>query len=210
MRLPRFLTPVEVRVVGALLEKQQATPEYYPLTLGALIAACNQRSNREPVLELSEGEVFGALEALRELVLVWKVTGSRAEKWEENLVAKLDIDPAPKALLTLLFLRGPQTPGELRSRSERLHPFGSPDEVEATLSKMASGNDPLVAVLPRRPGQKETRWAHLLSGDVPFDVEAAMPRQDASSLADRVTRVEERLEALAAELAELRRSLGGA
>src|SRR5512140_1422004 len=114
MRLPRLLTAVEIRIVGSLLEKQQATPEYYPLTLNALAAACNQRSNREPVLDLTETDLLSALEALRELVLVWKVTGSRAEKWEENLTAKIGLDPAAKAILTLLFLRGPQTPGELR------------------------------------------------------------------------------------------------
>ena len=214
MRLPRLLSPVETRVLGSLLEKQQATPEYYPLTLGALVAACNQKSNREPVMELSESEALESLESLRELVLVWKVTGSRADKWEENLVAKLDLDAAGKAMLTLLFLRGPQTPGELRSRSDRLHPFGSIEEVEAALAALASGKDPLAAERPRRPGQKEARWTHLLSGDLPAAIASAaassalQPAQAGESLAERVTRLEERLESVSAELAALRQRLG--
>ena len=208
MWLPRMLAPTEIRILGSLLEKQQATPEYYPLTLGALVAACNQKTNREPVLELSEPDVLGALESMRELVLVWKVTGSRADKWEENLSAKLGLTAATKAILTLLFLRGPQTPGELKSRSDRLHPFASLDEVETTLSELSEGKDPLVAVLSRRPGQKEARWGHLLSGEIPAETSAAPDAVPHESLPDRVARLEERLEALAAELGELRARLG--
>ncbi len=212
MRLPRTLAPAEIRVLGSLLEKQQATPEYYPLTLGALVAACNQKSNREPVLELSETDVLGALESMRELVLVWKVVGSRTDKWEENLAAKLGLTPPAKAILTLLFLRGSQTPGELKGRSERLHPFASLDEVDAALSEMSAGKDPLVAILARRPGQKEARFGHLLSGDLPADLSApagAAPHAEAQeTLAGRVARLEERVEALTAELGELRTKLG--
>jgi uncharacterized protein len=208
MRLPRTLAPIEIRVLGSLLEKQQATPEYYPLTLGALIAACNQKSNREPVLELSESDVLGALESMRELVLVWKVTGSRADKWEENLTAKLGLTAATKAILTLLFLRDPQTPGELKARSDRLHPFATLRDVETALSELSMGKDPLVAVLPRRPGQKETRWGHILSGEVPSETSAAPGAVLHEALSDRVARLEERLEALAAELNELRTRLG--
>ncbi len=208
MRLPRTLAPIEIRILGSLLEKQQATPEYYPLTLGALVAACNQKSNREPVLELSESDVLGALESMRELVLVWKVTGSRTDKWEENLSAKLGLTPATKAILTLLFLRGPQTPGELKGRSDRLHSFASLDEVESALSELSAGKDPLVLVLPRRPGQKEARWGHLLSGDTPAETSSAPDAVQHESLPDRVARLEERLEALSAELVELRTRLG--
>jgi len=208
MRLPRMLAPTEIRILGSLLEKQQATPEYYPLTLGALVAACNQKTNREPVLELSEPDVLGALESMRELVLVWKVTGSRADKWEENLSAKLGLTAATKAILTLLFLRGPQTPGELKSRSDRLHPLTSLDEVETALSELSAGKDPLVAVLSRRPGQKEARWGHLLSGEIPAETGAAPDAVQHESLSDRVASLEERLEALAAELGELRARLG--
>ncbi len=208
MRLPRMLEPVEIRVLGCLLEKQQATPEYYPLTLNALLAACNQKSNREPVVDLAESSVLAALEALRELVLVWKVTGSRAEKWEENLTAKLGLEVPDKAILTLLFLRGPQTPGEIRSRGDRLHAFPSLDAVEAALAALASGPDPLVAALPRRAGQKETRWAHLLSGEPQEGVDAAAETFPPGSLADRVARLEADLATLRAELNDLRKSLG--
>src|SRR5512140_919533 len=187
MRLPRTLAPIEIRVLGSLLEKQQATPEYYPLTLGALVAACNQKSNREPVLELSEADLLGALESMRELVLVWKVTGSRTDKWEENISAKLGLTAAAKAILTLRFLRGPQTPGELKSRSDRLHPFPSLGDVETTLSELSAGKDPLVAVLPRRPGQKEARWGHLLSGEIQAaDVGAVAGATAEENLTDRV------------------------
>jgi uncharacterized protein YceH (UPF0502 family) len=222
MRLPRTLDPTEIRVLGSLLEKQQTTPEYYPLTLGALTAACNQKSNREPVLELTETEILLALEAMRELVLVWKVTGFRADKWEENLTAKLGLDGAAKAILTLLFLRGPQTPGEVKGRSDRMHPFASLAEVDSALSAMAEGKDPLVAELPRRPGQKETRWVHLLAGEaavsaVPGPSTGASPPSSHSPtapaqgqpLAERVARLEEKLERLSAEFSELKSKLEG-
>ena len=221
MRLPRTLDPIEIRVLGSLMEKKQATPEYYPLTLGALVAACNQKSNREPVLDLSEADALGALEAMRELVLVWKVVGSRTDKWEENLAAKLELTPASRAVLTLLFLRGPQTPGELKGRSERLHPFASLDEVDATLAEMSAGKDPLVAVLARRPGQKEARWGQLLSGELPAEPAAHSPAPSGThpgdvphvegkeALSERVARLEARLEALAAEMGELRERLEG-
>jgi 2-methylisocitrate lyase-like PEP mutase family enzyme/uncharacterized protein YceH (UPF0502 family) len=163
-RLPRPLDPIEVRVLGALLEKQQTTPEYYPLTLNALAAACNQKTNRDPVMALSEGEVRAALERLREHVLVWQIAGSRSEKWEQNAEKRWELDSATRALLTLLLLRGAQTPGELRSRSNRLHAFASITDVEAALRDLASGPEALVAELPRAPGQKEARWAHLVGG----------------------------------------------
>src|SRR5581483_7301656 len=119
----RELDPVEIRILGSLVEKQMATPEYYPLTLNALVAACNQKSNREPVMELSETDVQHALDRLQDEKLVWKVMGGRAVRWEQNLDSSLQIDRASKAVLGLLFLRGPQTAGELRSRSDRLYAF---------------------------------------------------------------------------------------
>lgn len=209
-RLPRPLDPVEIRVLGALLEKQQATPEYYPLTLNALIAACNQKSNRDPMLGLSEADVRSALERMREHVLVWQVGGSRSEKWEQNVEKRWELDSATRALMTLLLLRGAQTPGELRSRSDRLHTFASTTDIEAALRRLASGPEPLVAELPRAPGQKETRWTHLVGGPVEA---AASPgpaprveRQDA--LASRVAFLEEQVTALSHELSELKRRLG--
>jgi len=214
-RLPRPLEPMEVRVLGALLEKQQATPEYYPLTLHALVAACNQKSNRDPVTDLSTVEVAAALERLRKHVFVWRVGGSRAEKWEQNVERRWTLDGATKAVMTLLLLRGAQTPGELRARSERLHSFTSLDEVESALAKLAEGPEPLVAELPRAPGQKETRWTHLAGGPVESLAASAAPAPstpDAGSdpLASRVALLEEQMAALSRELSELKKKLGEA
>ncbi|MFI5197416.1 MAG: YceH family protein [Thermoanaerobaculia bacterium] len=209
-RLPRPLDAVEIRVLGALLEKQQATPEYYPLTLHALVAACNQKSNRDPVTDLSAGDVEAALSRLREHVFVWKTGGARVEKWEQNVERRWTLDGATKAVMTLLLLRGAQTPGELRARSDRLHAFSTLDEVEAALAKLAEGPEPLVAELPRRPGQKEMRWTHLAGGPVE---DVAAPSGPAPSgrpdpLASRVTALEEQMAALERELSELKGKLG--
>jgi uncharacterized protein YceH (UPF0502 family) len=211
-RLPRPLDPVEIRVLGALLEKQQTTPEYYPLTLNALVAACNQKSNRDPVTELSAGEVEAALDRLRKHVLVWKAGGPRAEKWEQNVERRWTLDGATKAVMTLLLLRGAQTPGELRARSERLHAFATLDEVESALAKLAEGLEPLVAELPRAPGQKEARWTHLVGGPVESTAAPAGPTPAAfdagpDPLASRVTVLEEQMAALSQELSDLRRRL---
>src|SRR5947199_518573 len=124
-RLPRTLDPIELRILGALMEKQLSTPEYYPLTVNALVAACNQKSNREPVMELSETEVQRALDRLQDEKLVWRVVGGRAVRYDHNLDTLWHINRREKALLTLLLLRGPQTAGELRGRSDRLHQFDS-------------------------------------------------------------------------------------
>src|SRR6185369_12812593 len=142
-RLPRTLDPVEIRILGSLAEKQLSTPEYYPLTVNALVAACNQKSNREPVMELSENEVQRALDRLQDEKLVWKVMGGRAVRYDHNLDALWHIDRPSKALLTLLFLRGPQTAGEMRGRSDRLHSFDSVADVESKLQDMASHPEPL-------------------------------------------------------------------
>jgi hypothetical protein len=211
-RLPRPLDPMESRVLGALLEKQQATPEYYPLTLHALDAACNQKSNRDPVTDLSAGEVEAALERLREHVFVWKTGGARAEKWEQNVERRWTLDGATKAVMTLLLLRGAQTPGELRARSDRLHAFATLDEVEAALARLAEGLEPLVAELPRRPGQKEARWTHLVGGPVEDaatpSAPAPVPSGRPDPLASRVTVLEEQMAALSRELSDLKRRLG--
>jgi hypothetical protein len=207
-RLPRPLDPFEIRVLGALLEKQQATPEYYPLTLNALVAACNQKSNRDPVTELSAGDVEAALERLRKLVFVWKVGGSRADRWEQNVERAWRLDAPTKAVMTLLLLRGAQTPGELRARSERLHAFATLDEVESALAKLAESPEALVAELPRMPGQKEARWAHLAGG--PVESVAAPAASDAGPdpLASRVALLEEQMAVLTRELSDLKRRLG--
>ena len=199
-----------MRVLGCLLEKQQTTPEYYPLTLNALVAACNQKSNRDPVTELAEGDVRETLDRLRADVLVWPVEGTRAGRWEHNLDRSWELDPAGKALITVLLLRGPQTPGELRSRCERLHPFGSVGEVEAALERLAAGPEPLAAELSRAAGQKESRWTHLVSGPPPERSDrASAPRPGAGAgLADRVAALEERVGAIASELSRLAAKLG--
>jgi len=211
VRLPRPLDAVEARVLGALLEKELLTPDAYPMTLQALLAACNQRTSREPVTDLPAAEVTAALDRLREFVLVWKVTGGRAEKWEHNLEAKWQAGKPERAILALLLLRGAQTAAELRARAERMHELASVEAAEALLGAMAAHAEPLVAELPRRPGQKETRWTHLVSGAPPAD--ASSPRSAApprlSPMEERLLALEERVGALEAELAALRGSLGG-
>ena len=212
-RLPRELDPVEIRDLGALMEKQLSTPEYYPLTLNALVAAANQKSNREPVMELSDAEVQRALDRLQDEKLVWRVMGGRAVRFDHNLDALWHINRREKAILTLLFLRGAQTAGELRGRSERLHSFESVAEVEQTLRDMASQHEPLVRDLARRPGQKEERWMHLAGGAV---VDEAVPASAASHtaastgepLSVRGQRLEESVASLLDELRSLKAKLG--
>jgi uncharacterized protein YceH (UPF0502 family) len=212
-RVPRILDAVELRVLGSLMEKQLTTPEYYPLTLNALVAACNQKSNREPVMELGESEINRALERLQDEKLVWKILGGRATRYDHNLDTVWHLTKSEKALVTLLFLRGPQTGGELRGRSDRLHSFESVAEVEDTLRDMADHSEPLVQRLARKPGQKEERWAHTVGGAI---VESAYepsasepePRAGAEPLSARVTRLEEQVTALMSELRELKSKLG--
>ena len=166
----------ELRVLGALMEKEQTTPDQYPMTIKAVITACNQKTNRDPVTQLSETQVVEALDRLRLDVLTWRSEGARAERWEQRLDRRWSLTPPRKAIMTLLLLRGPQTPGELKSRSERMHHFDSVDEVEQTLKDLAAGDeDRMVCELPRRPGQRECRWAHLCGEDDPKAVEAASP-----------------------------------
>ncbi|MDD5563757.1 MAG: YceH family protein [Thermoanaerobaculaceae bacterium] len=205
-----MLDAVEVRVLGCLLEKQQATPEYYPLTQNALVAACNQKSNRDPVMELADRDVREALDRLRADVLVWPVEGARVERWEHNLDRSWELDAAAKALVTVLLLRGPQTPGELRTRCERLHPFASVGEVEAGLRRLAAGPEPLVTELGRGPGQKESRWMHLVSGPPPENADRSpAPRPPAAAvLADRVAELERRLAELVDQVSRLAVKLG--
>jgi uncharacterized protein YceH (UPF0502 family) len=211
-RLPRTLDPIEVRILGSLMEKQLTTPEYYPLTLNALVAACNQKSNREPVMELGESDIERALNRLQDEKLVWRVMGGRAVRFDHNLDALWHINRREKALLTLLFLRGPQTAGEMRGRSDRLHTFESVAEVDQLLRDMAAQSEPLVRELPRRPGQKEERWVHVAGGAVveaaPVIGDESAPRATGEPLSTRVTRLEEQMAALASELRTLKDKLG--
>lgn len=160
------LTDVEVRILGSLIEKEITTPEYYPLTLNSLLAACNQKSNRDPVMNLDESAVTSALESLKKKHLVWHLTtSSRATKYDHNLRTVLPLAPAEFAVLCTLMLRGPQTIGEIRTRTERMHPFASLEQVQETLQSMIQRQENPVAIeLPRQPGRKENRYAHLLAG----------------------------------------------
>ena len=208
-RIPRTLDAVEIRVLGSLAEKQLTTPEYYPLTLNALLAACNQKSNREPVMELSENDVQRALDRLQDEKLVWKVMGGRALRFDHNMDTVWHLKRPEKALITLLFLRGAQTAGELRGRSDRLQQFDSVSQVEETLRDMAAHSEPLVRELPRRPGQKEQRWGTTVGGEV---VEAPVVDAPVAAggepLSVRVSRLEERISELERALSELRGKLG--
>ena len=207
------LSPEEARVLGSLLEKEAATPEYYPLTLNALRNACNQTSSRQPVVSYDDATVEGALTSLREKKLVRIVysPSNRAAKYRHVLEEVVPVEREGLALLCLLLLRGPQTVGELRSRSERLTPFGSTEEVEAALERLErtrfeDQEEPLVRRLPRQPGQKEARYAQLLTGE-PDEADWEAPAAATASpggLAGRVAALEEEVAGLRRELAGLR------
>ena len=216
MRTIRELDATEVRVLGALMEKEQTTPDYYPMTINALIAACNQKSNREPVTELSETQVVEALDQLRKDVLAWRSDGARVERWSQSISRRLELSSASKAILTLLMLRGPQTPGQLRSRSGRMYSFSDLAEVESTLLEMASGDAPLAVELDRRPGTKESRWAHRLGAEpvnattepAPAPQIQPNPPTPDPGLGDRVDALERQVEELVRDLTQLREELG--
>lgn len=213
-RVPRTLDPIELRVLGSLMEKQLTTPEYYPLTLNALVAACNQKSNREPVMELTESEVSRALDRLQDEKLVWRVMGGRAVRFDHNLDNVWHLKRPEKALMTLLFLRGPQTSGEMRGRSDRLASFDTVAEVEDVLRDMSTHSEPLVREMPRRPGQKEGRWAHTTGGAHVESASETAPEVSETHevrgepLSVRVQRLEEQVAALTTALSELKEKLG--
>ena len=213
--MANILNEVEVRVLGSLVEKQITTPEYYPLTLNALTNACNQKSNREPVVSFSEPTVTQAIESLREKNLVYVFYGStsRVPKYKHMMPEVLQLNQRELATLCVLMLRGPQTTGELKERTGRLADFTALGEVEETLTSLSAREDqPLVVRLARQPGQKEARYAHLLAGDYPADqlIEAA-PSEDRSmdsgARASRLGKLEEEVVTLRAEVTELRRRL---
>jgi uncharacterized protein YceH (UPF0502 family) len=208
------LNPIQIRVLGSLIEKEIATPENYPLSLNALVNACNQRSSRDPVLDLSEEEVRQALHTLEDMGLTSVVREGRVAKYEHRIRTVLNLRRDETALLCLLFLRGPQTPGELRARADRLYSFDGLDAVESTLARMIAAPDapsgeetdarPLAVMLPRQPGAREARYAHLLGGSVEsFASETSSERVRPSSHTETAAR----LEALEAEVATLRRTL---
>lgn len=202
------LNPTELRVLGSLIEKQVTTPDYYPLTLNALVNACNQLTNRDPVVSFDETTVVRALDGLRDkrLAILFSGAEARVAKYKHTLNDRLLLTPGEIALLCVLMLRGPQTVGELRTRTERLFTFDSLPEVEEALNALAARQpQPLVAKLPRAPGTKESRYAQLLGGPVEFSpTEKPVPVEPATA----VVRAEnERFAKLEQETAELRREL---
>lgn len=196
------LSDVEVRVLGCLVEKELATPDYYPLTLNSLTTACNQKSNRDPVMNLEEVEVVQALDSLRRRRLAMQsAEGGRVPKYQHALASTLHLDPAELAVLAELLLRGPQTLGELRGRADRMHSFADIAAVEEVLRELSEREPPLVVQLPRQPGRKEPRIAHLLSGE-PAQADAPSPPPEPARL--RVQAGDERMAELESEVARLR------
>jgi len=201
-----ILNQVEVRVLGSLIEKEITTPEYYPLTLNALINACNQLSNREPVVSFDEKTVARALESLREKKLAWMVTGvGRVPKYEHRFAEALQLAEQEAAVLCVLMLRGPQTVGEIRGRTGRLYEFKELEEVELTLQALMAAQAPLVTRLPRQPGTKESRYAHLLSGEVQVEEREVTPRLEQATI--EVRQENGRLARLESELADVKLEL---
>lgn len=205
-----LLTETEARVLGSLVEKDITTPDYYPLSLNALVNACNQKSNREPVMNLNDDAVRQALHSLNEKGLAGNASGagdSRVAKFEHRMQEAFNLTRPETALLCVLLLRGPQTPGELRGRAERLHRFEDLTDVQSTLQKLMTREEPLAKVLPRQPGTKEARYAQLLCGDKP-EWEAPAPLVEARSESgvddERIVRLEEEVAALRKEMADLR------
>ena len=209
MNATLMLNPESARVLGCLIEKEITTPEYYPLSLNALINACNQKSNRDPVMTLDEDAVRVALRNLTDKGLARHASSEgRVPKYEHDVNNALQLSRREVAVLCELLVRGPQTPGELRGRAERMFKFDSLDDVHATLQRLIERNPPLALVLPRQPGTKEARYAHTL---LPIDVqpahEAPAPRQPSEGTEARVAKLESEVAELRREIEELRRNL---
>lgn len=199
------LDPIEVRVLGSLIEKEATTPDYYPLSLNALVNACNQKSNRDPVIDYDEDTVYQAVDSLREKRLALTIVGgSRVNKYAQRISETLNLGRKELAVLCVLLLRGPQTLGEIKDRSERLFSFEDLEETERALEKLAEWpNMPLAKKLPRQPGQKESRYAHLLSGEPSATVWAEVAA--APPATGKLAQVEQEVRQLRAELDELKR-----
>ena len=210
-----ILNEVEARVLGALLEKEITTPDYYPLSLNALINACNQKSNRDPVMNLDENSVLSALRALDDNSLARSVSAaeSRVTKYEHRLQEAFNFDRREAAIFCELLLRGPQTPGELRSRAERMHHFDDLGEVHSALQRLMNREPSLVKVLTRQPGTKESRYIHLLSGDAePVSAPAERPaptirpgqNTEAGTSGDKLSHLQSEVDELRRDIADLK------
>jgi len=202
--MTRPLSLIETRVLGTLYEKERTVPDSYPLTLNALVSGCNQKTSRSPVMEAAEAEVQAALDSLKALNLVMETSGGRVSRYSQNLERVLQVPSQSAAILTVLMLRGPQTAGELRINCERLHGFADISAVQGFLDELAGKS--LVLELPRLPGARENRWAHLLSGAPKIDSPAPETRQD--SLKDTVARLERDLAELKALVERISRHTG--
>ena len=208
----KALSEIETRVLGSLVEKELTTPEYYPLSLNALVNACNQKSNRDPVMSLNENDVIQALRGLEKEGLAGPADSmdNRVTKFEHRLQEAFNFGRREIAILCELLLRGSQTPGELRSRAERMHRFDDLGQVQSTLQHLAQREPPMVKVLPRQPGTKEARYSHLLSGDVQTQAPVAAPEAAITrntSNGGRIARLENEVAALQKEVAELKEQL---
>jgi uncharacterized protein YceH (UPF0502 family) len=216
--LPK-LTAEEIRVLGSLMEKSRTTPDYYPMTINSLTAACNQKSSRRPVVQYDDDTVVKALDSLKKKGLVSTATGgsSRAIKYKHNFAIVFPVIPAEVALICLLMLRGPQTPGELNTNSGRLYEFETLDDLQQALEKLSDGDVPFITLLPRRTGQKEARYMHLLgetldiSEDEETDTGSASPSQNntITVLEQRVSKLEEELSTMRQEFDKLMKELLG-
>jgi len=202
------LNPVDARVLGALIEKDITTPDYYPLSLNALVNACNQKNNRDPVMSLDDNAVRYALSALQEKRLAGPAGGadSRVTKYEHRMQEVFNFDRKQIAVLCVLLLRGPQTPGELRGRTERMYSFEVLDDVQSTLQRLIEGG--FVASLPRQPGTKETRYSHLFSGELPI-LEPPHPVQSPAADSDLLSAMEDEIARLRGEIDELKGQFAG-
>ena len=211
--LPENLRPVEVRVLGSLIEKQLSTPDHYPLSLNALTNACNQSSNRDPVMALDEGEVSAAIDVVRRLNLVrsFQASGTRGPKYQHLLTEAGELSVAELGVLCVLMLRGPQTLAEVRSRAERLVPGNDGTGVDDAMDTLiARDPSPAVVRLPRRPGQKEARYAHLLGGEIPAEADndgVSTPAPVPAGVGDRLAALEELARDLRTEVTDLRAEL---
>lgn len=207
-----ILNDVETRVLGSLVEKDVTTPDYYPLSLNALVNACNQKNNRDPVMNLDEEAVREALATLQEKRLAGPTSSadSRVTKYEHRLQEAFNFTRGETAVLCVLLLRGPQTPGELRGRTERMHRFEDLTEVQSTVQRLMQRDPPLARVLPRQPGTKEARYKHLLAGDAADATDAAPQSPTHASVrgnpadADRITSLEDEVANLKQELVDLK------
>ncbi len=205
--MPEYLTEIETRILGSLVEKQLTTPEYYPLTMNALVAACNQKSNREPVVSYDEATVERAIERLRgkNLVYIFYGSSSRVPKYKHSLPSVYELEPSETAVICVLMLRGAQTIGEIKERTNRLYEFRDLNDANETLEALMKRDEPLIVKLERQPGQKDARYAHLLCGEPIIPVFTPRPHSSHAEN-ERIEKLEQELQSLRTEFDSFRQS----